>query len=58
LTARVEIDEEGKEAVKDKKCLKMVLNRVKDDELGCFCQAGPGSDLYIYMINICTTELH
>jgi hypothetical protein len=49
-----EIDEKGKEAVKDKKCLKMVLNRVKDDELGCFCQAGPG----IYMINICTTELH
>jgi hypothetical protein len=34
------------------------LNWVQDDELGCSCQAGPGSDLYIYMVNICTTELH
>ena len=52
LTARVRDRWKRKRSSQDKKCLKMVLNRVKDDELGCSCQAGPG----IYMINICTTE--
>jgi len=36
----------------------MVLNWVQDGKLDCSCQAIPGSDLYIYMINICTAGPH
>ena len=47
LTATVKKWDLTYQAVKDIKGLKMVLNWVQDDELGCSCQAGPGSDLYI-----------
>ena len=33
---------------------KVSQDGIQDDNL----EAGPGIDLYIYMINICTIELH